>query len=139
MMTTLLNQTRPGALLDGAGVIFSCICAIHCILMPVVISFFPVLGFGILADEGIEWAFVTISLLIACLSLVPAYFRKHKSLRVLLIFVAGITLVIAADKIFEDNLAGKAVVLALGAGSISLAHLLNRSLCKNCSLCQLEQ
>jgi hypothetical protein len=117
---------------DTAGIAVSWICVIHCLLLPLAFSFLPV--FGSLFPEQLETGLMALSVLIALISLLPAYFR-HRSLKAMLLFIGGITLLLSADPLFEEQLMDKTVTMILGACLISGGHFLNRSLCRNCENC----
>lgn len=122
-------------LLDKTGAMVSWLCAVHCLMMPFVISFLPLVGISILAREGIEYIFIGLSVAVASLSLLPSYFKQHRKIRTLLLFVSGICLVILADLLFEESFPGKAIFVLSGAICITSAHFINRRLCRNCRSC----
>lgn len=135
MLFNLQNINSRG-FLDKTGVTVSWLCAIHCLAMPFVISFLPLIGLGFLVHEEIEYIFVGLSVMVAAISLLPGFFRLHGNINTLLLFIAGISFVISADKIFEENLTGKVVFVFIGAGFITTAHFLNRYLCRKCESCK---
>ena len=47
--------------LDKAGATASLACAVHCALMPLVVTLLPLVGLGFLADERTEWALLGLS------------------------------------------------------------------------------
>lgn len=121
--------------LDKTGAAASWICAVHCLATPFVVSFLPVFGLGFLADEKGEYAFLALSAALASISLLPAFFKSHRKISILLLFVVGFFSVGAADALFEDNFAGKIIFVAFGAGLMTGAHLFNRRLCRACAEC----
>jgi hypothetical protein len=121
--------------LDKTGVAVSWLCAVHCLAMPFLISFLPLIGISFLAGEGFEYIFIGISIVLAMLSLLPAYFKQHRKIRTLLLFASGICFVVLADAVFEDSLPGKILFVFVGAGCITAAHFINRRLCRNCQKC----
>jgi hypothetical protein len=122
--------------LDKIGATVSWACAVHCLAMPFVISFLPLIGLGFLVHEEIEYVFIGLSVLVAAISLLPGFFRLHRNINTLLLFITGISFVASADKIFGDNLTGKMIFVFIGAGFITTAHFLNRYLCKKCENCE---
>ncbi len=103
--------------------------------MPFVISFLPLLGISFLAHEGIEYVIIGISIVVALLTLLPAYFKQHRKIRTLLLFVSGICFVIFADLLFEESVTGKIIFVLIGASLVTSAHFINRRLCRNCKNC----
>ncbi len=121
--------------LDVTGTAVSWICLIHCVALPFFISLVPLIGLSFLLDERVEWLIIGASVLVGAVSLLPAYFRRHGKTRSLLLFLAGIGLVVAAHLQFEDNLLLQIPFLLAGAGLITAAHLVNRHLCRTCTVC----
>ncbi len=122
--------------LDITGMAASWLCAVHCLALPFAVSLLPLLGLSFLLSETTERAFIGISILIAGLSLAPAYFRKHGQVRALALFSGGIGLIILSHLLFEESLIFKAIFLIAGGAVITTAHLVNRRLCRDCDLCQ---
>lgn len=114
---------------DRTGATVSWLCAIHCILTPLLFSVAPVLGISFLANEGVEYSLIGLSIFVATLSLFPAYRRIHRRIDAILLFIGGISFVIAADILFEESPLGNAVFVVVGAGQITLAHYWNHRLC----------
>jgi len=122
-------------LLDKTGATVSWICAAHCLAMPFLVSFLPLLGISFLAREGVEYVFIGFSVAIALTSLLPAYFKQHRKIRTLLLFVSGICFIAFADALFEDNFFGKVIFVLIGASCVTAAHFINRRLCRDCRAC----
>lgn len=120
---------------DNTGATVSWVCAVHCLAMPFIISFLPLLGISFLAHKGIEYVIIGISVVVALLGLLPAYFRQHHKIRTLLLFVSGICFVIFADILFEESFSGKTIFVLTGASLITSAHFINRRLCRDCRSC----
>lgn len=122
--------------LDMTGSAVSWICAVHCIALPFFISLLPLVGLSFLLDERVEWAIVGCSIVIAALSLLPAYFRQHGKIRTFVLFVSGIGLIIISHLAFEETLILQTPFLLVGAGLITAAHFINRRLCRECKVCR---
>lgn len=124
------------AWLDKTGMAASWLCAIHCLVLPFAVSILPLIGLSFLLSETAERAFIGISILIAALSLLPAYFREHRRLRAILFFTSGICLIVISHLLFEESLVLKAIFLIAGGVLITTAHFVNRRLCRECEVCQ---
>lgn len=122
----------PKLNLDNTGATVSWLCVVHCLTMPMAVSVLPLIGLSFLADERLEWLFIGASSLIAALSLLPTYFRWHKKIRTLFLFAFGLTLVLLAQKFFDDDWRYQIPLLMFGAGMITTSHLVNRRLCRVC-------
>lgn len=131
----LNRQIYSSGFLDKTGAIASWTCAVHCLAMPFAVSFLPFFGLGFLADEKSEKFFLALSFLLASVSILPAFFKLHRNVGVLFLFLIGFFLVGAADNFFAENFGGKIIFVTFGAGLMTAAHLFNRRLCRNCSEC----
>ena len=125
-------------ILDYTGATVSWICAIHCLAMPFIISVLPLIGLSFLADETTEWLIILGSLILALLSLVPAFLKKHGKYQTLLLFTVGFGFIGLSHLYFEDDLSWKLPFILCGAILITSAHLLNRHYCRTCKVCQLH-
>lgn len=130
-----MTRKNIGVRLDNAGMTASWLCAVHCIALPPAISILPLVGLSFLLDETTEIVFIGISVALAALTLLPGFFRHHRKLRTLLLFVTGIGLIAAAHLSFEDDLRLQIPLLLAGALMISAAHFINRRLCRQCAVC----
>ncbi len=121
--------------LDNFGAAAAWACAAHCFALPFLLAVLPVAGLGFLLEETTERAFIAVSVIIAVMSLLPTYLREHRKLRSILLAASGIGLIILTHLYFEDDFYLKAVFLIAGACFLTAAHLLNRRLCRDCSVC----
>ncbi len=133
------QNLNSNGLLDKTGAIVSWLCAVHCLAMPFIISILPLFGISILAHEGTEYIFIGLSVAVASVSLLPSYFKQHRKIRTLLLFISGICFVIFADLLFKESFFGKVIFVLIGAIFITLAHFINRRLCQNCQNCAASQ
>ena len=133
-----LRRSNSNGFWDKTGAVASWACAVHCMLMPFIISFLPLIGLSCLAYEGFEYVFIGLSFCLAAFTLLPGYFKQHGKIRTLFLFVGGIGLVFFADILFPENLFGKLIFVVSGAVLITGSHVLNRRLCKACHSCENE-
>ncbi len=133
----LKNET-PGLKsdhLDTAGAMASFLCALHCAVLPFVVTMLPLVGLGFLASEPVEWGLIAVSALLGTLSLCLG-FREHRSRRVFGLLGIALTLLVAG-RIFEEReleLWGPALMIA-GGLTIAGAHLFKLTLCRSCRAC----
>lgn len=120
---------------DKTGAVVSWLCAAHCLAMPFLVSSLPLVGLGFFAHEGVEYIFIGVSVFVALISILSGFLRFHRNINTVLLFCAGIGLMISADQVFEESLPGKAAVVVAGAIFITAAHFLNRYLCRKCKKC----
>jgi hypothetical protein len=93
----------------------------------------PILGLTFLVEHQTEWIFVVVSLLIGGFSLVPAYLKRHRRCRPLLLFGSGLLLLLVARLWLEETLEIPVVIVAVLL--IVSSHLTNLRLCQSCTLC----
>ncbi|GAB4456491.1 MAG: hypothetical protein OHK0029_14550 [Armatimonadaceae bacterium] len=124
----------PGSL-DAFGAAASFLCAMHCALMPLVITLLPLVGLQFLAEGWVEWVLIGTAAVIGITSLCLG-FREHRSRRALAVLAAGISLVVLG-RVSEQYEWGEwgVPVLVLGGITIAGSHLLNRKLCNDCRSC----
>lgn len=124
------------AVLDRVGATASLVCALHCALMPLVITLLPLVGLGFLADERVEWALVTLSAVMGTTSLCLG-FRQHRSRRAFAFLGIGLGM-LATGRILEGHVhsAWGVVIVVLGGITLAVAHVINQQLCKSCRTCR---
>ena len=118
---------------DNLAISLSVLCALHCLLLPIVIIFLPAISATFVGSEHFHktmLCFVIPSSVIA-LSLGC---KMHGKYHVYLYGLIGIlTLLIAAffaHDYFGEN--GETFLTLLGAGIISYGHFRNQKLCAGC-------
>jgi len=136
-MPTLRSLTSPERL-DRVGIAASTLCAIHCMVMPLLILLMPLTAIRPIAGSGAEWTFFGISAVIAASSLLPSYFSRHRRSTPLKMFGTGLVLIGIARLAFENYVVGETILVVAGALFITASHVANRRFCKACSLCRLN-
>lgn len=121
--------------LDRAGATASFLCAIHCALMPLIVTLLPLLGLSFLASEPVEWALLASSATLGSSSLCLG-FRKHRKRQVFMVLGIALALLVAG-RIFHEHHFGVwgPVFMVLGGFTMMGAHLLNHRLCHSCAQC----
>lgn len=136
--------------LDRAGAVASFLCAIHCALMPLVVTLLPLLGLSFLASEPVEWALLAASATLGSWSLCLG-FRQHRSRRVFMILGVALALLVAGRIFHQPHFYGfhvgehhsherhfgawGPILMVLGGLTMMSAHLLNHRLCHACKRC----
>jgi hypothetical protein len=124
--------------IDKAGMIASAVCAIHCIISPillVVISFYS-LRAGL--NQDAEWLFVGVSIMLGTVGLLPSYLRVHRQTTALGVFACGSALILLGKLVVPLGDI-EAVLVIMGALMIAAAHATNRFLCRTCPQCHHSQ
>lgn len=121
--------------LDRAGATASFLCAIHCALMPFVITMLPLLGLSFLASEPVEWSLLLASATLGTLSLC-AGFREHGSRRAFGVLGIALALLVMGRLLHEHHLGWWGpVFMVLGGLAMMGAHGVNQWLCRTCRSC----
>jgi hypothetical protein len=110
---------------DGLGIATSLACAIHCAVLPLLLTSLPLFGMNILHNATFEWIMIAIAIAVGIYSLVHGYIRHHRSYLPLLIFAAGTCMLVT--KQFMPHHESKFLFSAVAL--IIIAHYSNYKLC----------
>lgn len=89
-----VDSRRWWRLADRVGATASFLCAVHCAVLPFVLSLLPFLGLEFLADHRFERIFVICAALLAATALVTGY-RRHRRHLPLALVAPGVMLLVA--------------------------------------------
>lgn len=106
---------------DALGIAASVACAIHCALLPLVLSSLPLFGVNIINNVSFEFFMIGLALVIGVYSLWHGYKKHHHKFYPVVMFTLGI-LLLMAKQVFHRHFLYyliPAVIL------IVLAHWLN--------------
>jgi len=104
---------------DILGIAASTICLIHCLAMPFIITFLPLLGWQFLEGKLAHRILATFVFAFAIFGIVPGYL-KSKKLSVLLGMVTGLGLVLIATLLCGFLLPEKMELPLITAGNLIL-------------------
>ena len=110
---------------DALGIATSVACAIHCALLPVVVTSLPVLGINIIHNSFFEWGMIALAFAIGSYSLLHGHIKHHRSFTPMLIFTAGFIFLVS--KQFFPSL--EYLLLFFAVVFILAAHFFNYRLC----------
>lgn len=115
---------EPSAALDGAGVVLSVICLIHCLSAPLLIGALPAFAWA-LPENVFHIALLVGVLPVGVLAFAKGY-RRHGDLTVVLVGAVGLTLLVGGTLI-AHSVGELAETLTVAAGTLTLAwaHLRN--------------
>jgi hypothetical protein len=128
-------------MLDKAGMIASITCAIHCMIMPLIVTLLPIFGLSLFATEEFEWMLLMVSAMLGVTSLCFG-FKKHKSFRAFSFLGIGLTFLVIGRlahehvshfRVFTFDI--YLLFLVAGAILVAFSHWLNNKLCKSCLPC----
>jgi hypothetical protein len=116
---------------DFFGIITSLTCAVHCALLPVVVSSLPMFGINIIHNRPFEWGMILLAFLVGCYSIMHGYFRHHKNPVPFYIFFSGIFFLVLKQlfPVYEYFFLGMAVLL------IIIGHFINYRYCQRIMGC----
>lgn len=80
---------------DAMGITASLACAVHCALLPLVVTSLPVFGINIINNPYFEFFMILAAFAVGSLALVHGYRKHHRNLVPIFLFGAGIFLLFA--------------------------------------------
>ena len=115
--------------LDTTGFWASAICAVHCIAVPVLLSFSTFAFLSFLENDFMEYTIICVSLVLGVTSLLPSYFRHHRKFNALYFLLTGFILIFfgrfTAISVYERSFT------SVGAIFIATAHIVNFRMNRN--------
>ena len=111
---------------DGVGIATSLLCAIHCAVLPMIISAIPLMGIDLVHNEFFEWIMILAAIIIGYYSLIHGYSRHHRSHTPIIIFSVGAVFLVFKQFLPEHSI----VFLTIAVSLIVSAHLINYRLCR---------
>ncbi len=117
---------------DALGIAASIACAIHCAMLPLFLTSLPILGINIINNFWFELLMILLAMLIGVYSLTHGFKKHHQRMLPLLIFGAGMALLVLKQvfHLYQLWLLIPAVAL------IVTAHLINYQACKKGEDCK---
>jgi CHASE2 domain-containing sensor protein len=101
----------------------SILCAIHCAIVPIILTSLPLFGLGFLANPLIEWTMISLALVIGIYAIGLSYVRTHHRPLPMILLIAGF-LVIIGGHLFVTNWR-EAIIVPIGGLLIATAHFFN--------------
>ena len=111
---------------DFFGIITSIACAVHCAILPLLISSLPVLGINIINNPLFEWLMIGVAFFIGSIAVLHGYRRHHKSLVPFYLFSTGFLLLVIKQFFHNQEI----VLLTPAIFFILYAHFLNYRYCR---------
>jgi MerC mercury resistance protein len=110
---------------DALGIGTSILCAIHCALLPVLMSTLPVFGINIIHNLFFEWGMIALAFAVGSYSLFHGYLKHHRSLVPVLIFSFGFLFLVLKQFFTQYEIPFLIIAVVL----IISAHFYNYRLC----------
>jgi hypothetical protein len=112
-----------GIHLDFIGFSASLLCALHCALLPFLLTLTPLMGLKFMDNPAIEYAFIAVSVFIAFPALIHGFRgHHHKPLSLIVVTVGFILIGIGRLPHHEWQ---EIVLSSLGAIIVAGAHVIN--------------
>ncbi|MEO8412271.1 MAG: MerC domain-containing protein [Ginsengibacter sp.] len=106
---------------DLMGMVTSVACAIHCAILPLLITSLPLFGINIINNSSFEWTMIGIAFIVGSYALSHGYRRHHRNIKPLLIFTGGFIFLILKEFFYLHEL----LFLVPAVSLILYAHFLN--------------
>lgn len=119
------KSTRWWHLADRVGATASFLCAIHCALLPFVLTVLPLLGLGFLAGHRFERGFVMFAATLALFALVGGYRRHRRPLPLLLATPGLALLLLGVTWAINYPILVHSVMVTCGGLLLASAHFVN--------------
>ena len=116
---------------DALGITTSIACAIHCALLPLLLTSLPIFGVEILNNNFFEYFMIFAAFVIGVASLYHGWKKHHHKIAPLLVFMVGIACLVAKQVWHEYQFQ----LLIPAVISIVFAHWLNYRFCKKANHC----
>jgi hypothetical protein len=132
MKGRVMQITNDKTLFDRLGIWASSLCALHCLLLPVLIPLLPFVGASFFAQSWFERSILSISMLVGFWALFSGFYRYHRQIYPLYSLALGGIIYWNKD-IFGSSY--EPFTIAIGALLIVGAHVMNLKLCQSCNDC----
>jgi tetrahydromethanopterin S-methyltransferase subunit C len=117
--------------LDALGVLTSVACAVHCAVLPLVLTSLPLFGINIINNNFFETGMIGLAFVIGSFALYHGYKRHHHRVLPLLIFSAGFILLVLKQIFIVYEI----LLLIPAATFILAAHFFNYRFCRKANHC----
>jgi MerC mercury resistance protein len=118
-----MKHVKPHSKLDNVGMTASILCAIHCAVVPLLITSLPLLGLGFLANPWIEWSMIIFALGIGVYTIGLSYFNMHRKLLPVFLMGTGFLIIIAGHLFITSW--HEVIIVPIGGLLIASAHFFN--------------
>jgi MerC mercury resistance protein len=111
---------------DIMGAATSIACAIHCAVLPILMTSLSIFGVNIIHNQWFEWGMIFLAFFVGAYSLLHGFLKHHQSYIPLLVFCAGVLFLVLKQllHLYEFWFLVPAVALIL------YAHYTNYRLCQ---------
>jgi uncharacterized membrane protein YoaK (UPF0700 family) len=111
---------------DAFGIAASVACAIHCAVLPLILSSLPLFGINIIENQGFEFLMIALAFVVGVYSLYHGRKKHHHSYYPMVLFAAGISLLFIKSMLHSHSL----MLLLPAVSLVVVAHYVNYKLCR---------
>ena len=115
-------------MLDRLGIAATSLCALHCILLPLLLPVLPLMGLTFLADHQWEHIFLGATAVLGTIALYSGYKRFHKKVYPFALLYIGVAIYWIKHDFLEVN---APIFIIVGASLIVMSHVINLRLSNN--------
>ena len=126
------NNAQDKKMLDRIGITATSLCALHCILLPILLPVLPLLGLSFLADHTWEHIFLLLTAALGTIALFSGFKRYHKKLYPFYLLYLGVAIYWLKHDFSSEV---EPLFIIIGASLIVAAHFINIKLCHRCRAC----
>jgi len=119
---------------DALGIAASVACAIHCAILPLLLSSLPLFGINIINNPSFEFLMIGLAFLIGVYSLWHGYRKHHHKFYPVLMFATGMALMLLKQFYHKQFL----IFLIPAVALIVLAHVFNFTETRKTNRCDLK-
>lgn len=116
--------------LDKIGITASTACAVHCAVLPFLLTLLPLWGLEFLATPVLEISMILLSLILGIWSLGKSYRQIHRNPYPVITLTCGFMFILIGH--LSDLEAIEPILIPIGGFTIAGAHFLNLKLNKGC-------
>ena len=116
---------------DALGVTTSLACAIHCAVLPLMLTSLPIFGINIIENVSFEYLMILLAFVIGLYALYHGYRKHHHNLTPLLVFSVGMVMLFLKQVLHAWQL----WFLVPAVVAIVSAHYVNFRLCRSAGHC----
>ena len=132
----MMNQLFTTETGDKAAIGLSFACALHCLMVPLLLALFPSSALSGLGDERVHLGLLALIIPISVFSLTLGC-RLHRNLTVVAVGVTGIC-ILCFSALLAHDIGGESLETAgtlLGSSIVALSHALNFKSCRAAHAC----
>lgn len=114
-------------ILDKFGIWASSLCALHCLLIPVLVPVAPLVGASFFAEDWFERTILIISLVVGFWAILSGFYRYHRQIYPIFSIAVGGMIYWNKDILGEEF---EPLTITVGALLIIFAHAANLKMCQ---------